>query len=72
MKSKNCNRHKYFLYILRICIYFNSLTAKLKWYIIILKNQDLPGDAVVKNQLANAGDMGSIPSPGRSHMLWSN
>ena len=27
---------------------------------------------MVKNPLANAGDMGSIPDPGRSHMLWSN
>ena len=39
------------------------------------KNQfsrDFPGDAVVKNLPANAGDMGSIPGPGRSHMLQSN
>ena len=27
------------------------------------------GGSVVKNPLANAGDMGSIPDPGRSHML---
>ena len=26
--------------------------------------QDFPGDAVVKNPPANAGDMGSIPDPG--------
>ena len=32
----------------------------------------LPGGAVVKNPPANAGDMGSIPDPGRSHMPWSN
>ena len=25
-----------------------------------------------KNLPANAGDTGSIPKPGRSHMLWSN
>ena len=25
-----------------------------------------------KNSHANAGDMGSIPDPGRSHILWSN
>ena len=29
----------------------------------------LPGDPVVKNLPANAGEMGSIPGPGRSHML---
>ena len=30
-----------------------------------------PGGAVVKNPPANAGDMGSSPGPGRSHMPWS-
>ena len=33
---------------------------------------DFPGGAVVKNLPANVGDMGSIPGPGRSHMLRSN
>ena len=33
---------------------------------------DVPGGAVVKNPPANAGDTGSIPGPGRSHMPWSN
>ena len=28
-----------------------------------------PGGAVVKNLPANAGDTGSSPGPGRSHML---
>ena len=32
---------------------------------------DFPGGAVVKNLPANAGDTGSSPGPGRSHMLWS-
>ena len=31
-----------------------------------------PGGAVVTNPPANAGDMGSSPGPGRSHMPWSN
>ena len=37
---------------------------------LYLKNewQGFPGGAVVKNPPANAGDMGSIPSPGRPHM----
>ena len=34
--------------------------------------RDFPGGAVVKNLPANAGDMGSSPGPGRSHMPWSN
>ena len=33
---------------------------------------DFPGAPVVKNLPANAGDMGSIPGPGRSHMLWDD
>ena len=33
---------------------------------------DFPGGAVVKNPPANAGDTGSSPGPGRSHMLRSN
>ena len=31
-----------------------------------------PGGAVVKDPPANAGDMGSSPGPGRSHMPRSN
>ena len=33
---------------------------------------DFPGGAVVKNPPASAGDTGSSPGPGRSHMLRSN
>ena len=33
---------------------------------------DFLGGAVVKNLPANAGDTGSSPGPGRSHMLRSN
>ena len=31
-----------------------------------------PGGSVVKDLPANAGDMGSIPGSGRSHMSWNN
>ena len=34
--------------------------------------RDLPGGPVIKVSSANAGDTGSIPGPGRFHMLWSN
>ena len=34
--------------------------------------EDFPGGAVVKNLPANAGDTGSSPGPGRSHMPRSN
>ena len=33
---------------------------------------EFPGGPVVKNPLANAGDTGLIPSPGRSHMPLGN
>ena len=34
--------------------------------------QVFPGDPMVKNPPANAGDMSLIPGPGRIHMLQSN
>ena len=34
--------------------------------------RDFPGGAVVKNPPASAGDTGSSPGPGRSHMPQSN
>ena len=34
--------------------------------------RDFPGGTVVKNPSANAGDTGSNPAPGRSHMLQRN
>ena len=38
----------------------------------IIKYWDFPGSRVVKNPPANAGDTGSSPGPGRSHMSRSN
>ena len=35
------------------------------------EEQDFPGVSMVKNLPANAGDMGSIPDPGRSHVQLS-
>ena len=63
-----------------------ELSVLMEWFILpqILREdkhckcqtksqvRDFPGGAVVKNPLANAGDTGSIPGPGRSHMPWSN
>ena len=39
---------------------------------LTIKARDFPGDAVVKNLPAKAGDMGLSPGPGRSHMPGSN
>ena len=49
----------------------NTLTKKQK--LRLIKNaSDFPGGAVVKNLPASAGDTGSSPGPGRSHMPRSN
>ena len=34
--------------------------------------EDFPGGAVLKSPPVNAGDTGSLPGPGKSHMPWSN
>ena len=36
------------------------------------KARGFPGGTLVKNPPAKAGDMGSSPGPGGSHMPWSN
>ena len=47
-----------------------TTTIYTSWYKIGVEG--FPGGAVVKNPPANAGDTGSIPGPGRSHMRQSN
>jgi len=46
------------------------ILLKIQWLKIAVK-LDFPSGSVVKNPPANAGDMGSIPSLGRSHTPWS-
>ena len=41
-------------------------------FFIKLLLRDFPGGAVVKDPPASAGDTGSSPGPGRSHMPRSN
>ena len=52
------------------------IMCKIQWCPMAgVKNMtpwDFPGGTVVKNPPANAGDTGSSPGPGRSHMPWSN
>ena len=47
------------------CVSFSTSFQKTK-------NRDFPGGAVDKSLPANAGDTGSTPGPGRSHMSWSS
>ena len=43
-----------------------------KSYLVKITFEGFSGGAVVKNPPANAGDTGSSPGPGRSHMPQSN
>ena len=67
----NITVNKYVYIISYVCFYFfidsQSRTAELK---VIL--QGFPGGAVVENPPANAGDTGSSPGLGRSHMPQSD
>ena len=55
---------------------FKKLTKSCFWHFICQskksQRRDFPGGAVVKNPPANAGDTGSSPDPGRSHMPQSS
>ena len=53
---------------------YQIISIEYSWDIVLLKTicLDFPGGAVVKNPPANAGDTGSIPGLGRSHMPWSS
>ena len=57
-----------------ILVYATFLVRLLGFEKIFIKNKPLgfPGGAVVENPPANAGDTGSSPGLGRSHMLRSN
>ena len=61
--------------VLYICIYKSKQRHFSKYGYNPGKKQlclGFPGGPVVKNLPASAGDMGSIPAPGRSHMLQSS
>ena len=64
------------------CRYINNVTAisENEWRHRLTEEMfnkepeglGFPGGAVVENLPANAGDTGSSPGLGRSHMPWSN
>ena len=43
-----------------------------KFFLNVCLSWDFPGGAMVKNLPTSAGDTGSVPCPGRSHMSRSN
>ena len=49
-----------------------SMSSPTLFFFLFKNYGDFPGGAVVENPLANAGDTGSIPGPGRAHMPRSN
>ena len=57
------------IYVYYLCTYLYVLYFKI---LIKKKLQGFPGGAVVENPPANAGDTGSSPGLGRSHMPRSN
>ena len=61
----------YTSYELRMIFTFLRVVKKKKT-IKNIPQRDFPGGTMVKNLPANAGDTGSSPGPGRSHMLQSN
>ena len=60
--------------------HFPPLKVRLRWALFLINfipfiyksSWDFPGGAVVKNLPASAGEMASIPGPGRSHIPWSS
>ena len=69
----NINTDKLFDLWKETCFFLNKQKASAE------KSDDksmglrgFPGGSVVKNPFTNAGDMGSIPSLGRSHLPWSS
>ena len=55
------------------CGMAHGTTVKLQtWLLSKTQSRDLPGGTLVKNLPASAGDTGSSPGPGRSHMPRSN
>ena len=55
----------------RVTVNAEDTVHKIR-FVLQYKTSGSPGGAVVKNPPANAGDTGSSPGPGRSHMLQSN
>ena len=76
MLTKSCFSPEMLLVICQIDLFIRIL-ASLGFSSTCLqlpqiKDRNFPGGVMVKNLSANAGDMGSIPGLGRSHMPRSN
>ena len=58
--------------LVKLLVGRTTYVEQLKILLLKMYCGDFSGGAVVKNLPANAGDTGSSPGPGRSHMLRSN
>ena len=57
----------------RIMVHTIQMEIKIKTKATLKgRIRDFHGGPVVKNPLASAEDMGSIPGPGRFHMWWDD
>ena len=65
--NRRCNILEFLGHFSEILFYLEQVESYLK-----LLHWDFPGGTVVKNPPANAGDSGSSPGLGRSHMPRSN
>ena len=62
----------YFNFVSSVCVYVCVCKRKPERNTAKKPNKGFPGGAVVENLPANAGDTGSRPGVGGSHMPWSN
>ena len=63
----------HYIYHSMICFNFIGDTIVIaSCFVFLRKVGDFPGGALVRNPPANAGDTGSCPGLGRSHMPRSN
>ena len=53
-------------------VWLGDLSARTRFSLPKNLWLDFSGGPVVKNALASAGDMGSIPDTGRFYLPWSN
>ena len=58
--------------MLKLLLKVGSINNKCTKINLKINTLDFPSGSVVKNLPANAGDTGSVPAPGRSHMPQSN
>ena len=70
--NKKKSKEKWYTYPHCIYLRWTITTSKKMKHLLKTSNVGFPGGAVVKNPPVSAGDSGSSPGPGRSHMPRNN